>query len=104
MTKNKKSNLEKKIDDIQTNEEPALFSDYGGSFFDLFGPIPPIIARIKFPDERNELRGSWVLAKSGGYARYKSDLGLYGIVSKRQLCKLKWRFIKYEIIDYFRII
>ncbi len=100
MSENEKRQLEEKIDNTQTNE-PSLFSFYGRSFFDLFKPIPPIIARIRFPDEKNRLRGSWILAKSGGYARYGEDGGLYGITSKKQLCKLRWRFVRYEIIDDF---
>lgn len=99
MNEEEGSQLEKRVKD----NEPSLFVDYGRGLLDLLGmlgPPPRIIARIRFLNEKDQFRGSEVLAKSGGYARYGHDSILYGIVSKKQLRKLRFRFIKYEFVDY----
>lgn len=56
-----------------------------------------VVARIRFLKREYRLRGREVLERTGGYIRYHD--GVFGVFSKTQLRKLRWRLIRYEVID-----
>lgn len=56
-----------------------------------------VVARIRFKNRIHRIRGRDILERSGGYVRYDDDV--FGVFLRRQLRKLSWRFVRYQLVE-----
>ena len=64
---------------------------------DVAAASSPVVAKVRFLSSAHRIKARDILERSGGYTRYRDDV--FGIRSKKQLRKLRWRRIPYEVVQ-----